>query len=746
MQRNLLAREVNDLLDKRQYFWREPVVAAQTIGSSFSFSEKEKIISEIKKYSLIELNNWIGKKETDPGMYDFVTKYWTDGVGVSKSEAATKIKERKEHFDKNKVGSPPHPWSAAFVSYIMRLAYPNFKKSYAHNRYIEWAKENKKTNAHPFQAFKIEEVTVEPGDIICFARDKSNWASYDHVKGKLTHGDIVTDVQNGFATTVGGNVNKNVEEKKNQFQLDSEGKLIQTYVKINKQLKPKYIAIIKLLPYYKKGYTLDSNDNEISDTNLETDNEVITYTKGQYYGYLKEKTFLREDDLKTIQKHKGNALYFDKGYSVELLKENKHEGVKWIQVVGDSALFDEKINDTIITQVYSDGGPRGGLPRTGWIKKSMLGQIKEAYAFIAARESSKSKSTSSAKSIDCTSTDWVTTRDGFKKVHWDITPLKKDREDETTYQTRIALFKAKIHAVLKDAGKNPDDWFDSFTNITFLGRSFNNPIHIELATYLKLIEKTFIAKYGGSSSSAKEAGNALGLSETISGGRKSSETAEISMHTFGLAADIEYLKNPYLGGNIKLTEDIKKAIYILDKAPEKVNTKIEVLNVIFKRAGILINGVGSSYPTKPTKISSLDLYDQLKVLNELTVKYFNLVDNRDELVRLLKLNNRDEWNNITVENAIIIIKSDYDWFRGFVSRFWKVKPKYKQNTAIVIKEGVQSHIIKTSGFLSHDRRFIEDIGLDWGATYGDIMHFDMRNMCVGKIIDTSRKKILAQLK
>ncbi len=136
----------------------------------------------------------------------------------------------------------------------MRKAYPQFKKSRAHNRYIEWAKENRRTNAHPFQTFKVEEVAVEPGDIICFARSKKNWASYDEVKGKLTHGDIVTSIQNGYATTIGGNVNKNVAQKTNKYKLNSDGRLQQEYVTINKKSLPLYIAIIKILPYYEKGY------------------------------------------------------------------------------------------------------------------------------------------------------------------------------------------------------------------------------------------------------------------------------------------------------------------------------------------------------------------------------------------------------------------------------------------------------------------------------------------------------------
>ena len=42
--------------------------------------------------------------------------------------------------------------------------------------------------------------------------------------------------------------------------------------------------------------------------------------------------------------------------------------------------------------------------------------------------------------------------------------------------------------------------------------------------------------------------------------------------------------------------------------------------------------------------------------------------------------------------------------------------------------------IEAGGLLDLDKRLVEEIGLDWGASYGDIMHFDMRTKGNGKKI------------
>jgi hypothetical protein len=719
VERNLIAKEINDLIYSRQYFWRQPVMPPTVYGKRFSYADKERMIKQIQADCSTELARWKGRIETNPGMYDIVKQYWVEGVGLSPSEVSKEIEERKNHIINKIKGETPHPWSAAFVSFIMRKAYPDFRKSRAHNRYIQWAKENRDTDAHPFQAFRIEEVSVGPGDIICFARSTKNWATYENVKGKLTHGDIVISVENGYAVTIGGNVNKNVEEKKYKYKLDSYGYLEQEYVTINNKSLPKYIAIIKLLPY-KKVYPQEPYDDGISlnKRNI-TDFEIVTLPKGKFHGFLSEKSYLREGDLSTKIKVNGYPSYFEKGDKVELLMERQNGDEKWVKVGGLRVAFNHSNGDTYYHSEEKEGRI---IPRVGWIKKAWV------------KDTSSTSSISTSASLDCKSAEWDKVKRSFTKVHWDFTPDRKKDETDEDYEKRKTEFKEKIHGVLKRSGVDPIDWFNSFTHITFLGVKFNHPIHIELATHLTLVENEFARKYGGSNSSPKEAGRVLGIKESLKGGRKESTTAGISTHTVGLALDVEYTNNPYLGGTeYSYSDDLKKAIYIIDNPPTKKPKKWRVLNVIFKRAGILIYGKEAAYPINHSYKTRLTLYDELKVLNALTIKYFNLVDNPTELTSLISTNNVNEWKGKTVDEATSIINKDYDWFRGLVSRYWKVQPDIRKGI-----KGVQSHAIKDVGFLNLDRRFVDELGLDWGATYGDMMHFDMRNKCIGKIIDENR--------
>jgi len=616
MERNLLLREIDDLSSSRQFFWRPIVIPSRIVGGSFSFTDKARIVKSIVDDSATELARWQGKVETDTGMYDVVKGYWRSGVEVSAGEASTIIQERKADIVGN-VAEPRHPWSAAFVSYIMRRAYPSFHKSRAHNRYIAWAKDNRSTGAHPFQAFRVTEVAVEAGDIICFARSKKSWATYDNVAGKLTHGDIVTRVENGYAVTIGGNVNKNVAEKTRSYRLDSSGYLQQQYVTVGRKKLPRFIAIIKLLPYYEKGSVVSDDDGVGGvTTRYEVDQEL-------------------------------------------------------------------------------------SLPADN-------------------------------------SSTWAKARDKFSKVSWDITPQQNRGESDEDYEVRKTTFINRIHGVLTRAKKDPADWFASFTRATFLGVAINNPIHVELATHLSFVENALRVKYGSESAAART----LGLSATISGGRGESATASVSMHTFGLAIDLEIHDNPYLGGAINFGKknqkekmrQLKADVYILSAAP-KVPKKLDVLDVIFKRAGVLINGTASTYPRGYTEDRRLALYDNLKALNDLTIKYFNLVEpaHTGELAVLLKRHNLQEWRGLSDADAMTLIKKDYDWFRALVSRYSKevwVKGAGKKK----VKKTVQDHLLKEKGFLSLDRRLVEDLGLSWGAVYGDIMHFDMRNTGVGRLL------------
>jgi hypothetical protein len=94
-------------------------------------------------------------------------------------------------------------------------------------------------------------------------------------------------------------------------------------------------------------------------------------------------------------------------------------------------------------------------------------------------------------------------------------------------------------------------------------------------------------------------------------------------------------------------------------------------------------------------------YDEIAELDTLLVDYFALLK-----------------DPTTDEPTKKKIQADLD----FVTNKWERS------------EPAKKAAIEAGGLLDLDKRLVEEIGLDWGASYGDIMHFDMRNKGNGKKI------------
>jgi peptidoglycan hydrolase-like protein with peptidoglycan-binding domain len=127
------------------------------------------------------------------------------------------------------------PWSAAFVSWVMKNAGAgsNFQYSNAHTDYVGAAKRNRlANNSNPFKAYRLTEIAPRPGDLVCVERqdDQGNWSgvNYDNVDQgfRASHCDIVVEVQPGKLITIGGNVSNSVSDT--PVQIDSTGYVIQS--------------------------------------------------------------------------------------------------------------------------------------------------------------------------------------------------------------------------------------------------------------------------------------------------------------------------------------------------------------------------------------------------------------------------------------------------------------------------------------------------------------------------------------
>jgi len=214
------------------------------------------IKNRVIELAVQELDLWSANdlKEYDADATAILEKYWRS---VKSEAAAKKIVEELQADPQHEL----HPWSAAFISWVMKTAgATGFKKSFAHRVYVADAKYNRENNItiNPFWAYRVHEVKPEPGDLVCQRRCTAGQyhdpamrpkkcATYDIIddtgsNGKQiewrTHCDIVTKVRSKSIDVIGGNVSQRVFKKK--LPLDAEG-----YVKKKITGENQYIAIVK---------------------------------------------------------------------------------------------------------------------------------------------------------------------------------------------------------------------------------------------------------------------------------------------------------------------------------------------------------------------------------------------------------------------------------------------------------------------------------------------------------------------
>jgi hypothetical protein len=147
--------------------------------------------------------------ETSAAASPILREYYRVGVGTTVSDADMQ----------STVFQDAHPWSAVFISYVMRTAGagPAFAYSAAHQTYIRAARQNRLSGnrASPFWAFRATELAPRRGDLVCASRMNSG-ATYDNIgdpQYRATHCDVVVETQPGRTRVIGGNVSQTVGEK-----------------------------------------------------------------------------------------------------------------------------------------------------------------------------------------------------------------------------------------------------------------------------------------------------------------------------------------------------------------------------------------------------------------------------------------------------------------------------------------------------------------------------------------------------
>jgi hypothetical protein len=170
------------------------------------------------------------KPERQDGLWQRVGEYWWIGMNVGSPEAGWTGKHDAsgQVFPASQDGS--YAWSAAFISYVMRIAGagPHFPYSASHSDYIDIAKQQTlgQTSGWLVTARRPEAYAPQPGDLICLGRASAHDLRYDdlpagHFPG---HCDIVVDASvPGQIAVVGGNVDDAVLMK--HVPITPDGKL-----------------------------------------------------------------------------------------------------------------------------------------------------------------------------------------------------------------------------------------------------------------------------------------------------------------------------------------------------------------------------------------------------------------------------------------------------------------------------------------------------------------------------------------
>jgi len=148
------------------------------------------------------------KPERWPGLWQRVGEYWWLGLDADRLERAWtgKHDETGRAFPAEQDGR--FAWSAAFISYVMRIAGagPRFPYSERHSEYINAARRGEVRWA--VRAEPPTRYAPQPGDLICFGRGVDRDLRFEDLPAPPfpSHCDIVVGREPDRLAVIGGNV------------------------------------------------------------------------------------------------------------------------------------------------------------------------------------------------------------------------------------------------------------------------------------------------------------------------------------------------------------------------------------------------------------------------------------------------------------------------------------------------------------------------------------------------------------
>lgn len=198
------------------------------------------------------------KPEREEGLWQRVGEYWWLGLNARSAESAWTGK----HDGNGTVFSPDadgdYAWSAAFISYVMRVAGAGQKFPYSadHADYINAARRVSLGQSKQWlvAAERVQDYAPRPGDLVCFGRGKAKGLRYEDLPtpGLFTsHCDVVVDTTiPGRIAVIGGNVEDSVTM--NYVPVTEDGRLA-TPEGIVMDTRFPWMAVLRLLVDHDEG-------------------------------------------------------------------------------------------------------------------------------------------------------------------------------------------------------------------------------------------------------------------------------------------------------------------------------------------------------------------------------------------------------------------------------------------------------------------------------------------------------------
>jgi hypothetical protein len=251
-------------------------------------------------------------------------------------------------------------------------------------------------------------------------------------------------------------------------------------------------------------------------------------------------------------------------------------------------------------------------------------------------------------------------------------------------------------------------WFDDFLNPSFLGWTFRHGVHPVLVRKLRTAEAALLAMPEYRGFTPRRLGRELRITERHGGSRPEDATA--SMHTVGLAIDINYVGNPWVGGP-NFAQVVRNATLLVSG---------EVVDL----TSAYLHGIRTN--------STAAIADELRRRSGDLVEYFQLM--RDEQRLRERLEARRSTSGVWRQGESIDAAAQR-WQQLARSDLTKLERDAK----------FAPHHDPRHGFVDLPTSLavaLRDHGcLAWGAVdfgdrqSGDIMHFDCRPDGVGRVLN-----------